>query len=1645
MKQTWKRIGSLLLSVCMILTMQPATTGNAAVEIQNGLPAITVGTGTNSSPTLIGFGGRQWDVIGYDGNGVASTQNTMTLLLKTPYVDDEGKDAVVQFNEPIGSSHFYSGSTFQAAINGAYSELADTREQNMVLPRDLPGGGGLDDEERVAGDDVLGAKFWPLSLAEAKQMESSLWLYSVKESWWLRSPSYDPNIAECVAPEGFRDGKIFTYGEMIMNYCAIRPAFCLNLASVLFTSAAGNGKSTTIGSNLVSTTSTNSAVKLTVQDASQTLDLHATLAQSTQSGATLSFRYANATTGINQYVSCVLVNSSNQAAYYGKLTDSSSAASGSLSIPLANVNDGTYTIKIFSEQINGDNYTDFCSTPVTMTLAVTDGIGEVSNFSGQVGTIVTTAAELKVELEKNVPDVVTVGQDITMNVPIELNANHTLIVPNGKTLSTSLLSGINIGTHTLTVKGGGTLNSEMEDFDLFWGEGGVLNLENITINLKNTDNGGLRVYNVNMNTGAVINIDSETGSNMFEPYNLVVNSGATLNIKNFKNDAVRLASAAKMYINGGSVYISHGAAAGNHVGIKNLGTLDYSAGSLEGCDFGAAIYLDSNSKVQGMNNMLKDRGTVLNNAAEVNVIPELAGSPPSAIGPTTGAYLWDGNHFAKSIPITWSELNANGTANYTNTTYLTLTFSANPETLAIGNIEVTGATKGSLTGSGVTRKLTISNITVGEGEKVTVAIADPVGYDITPNTMEVVVHRAPVVTGPAQTLVKTLTDLGFSAIVNDSTVTVNGSKTDVTQKVSLDIPSGITVKWGAELTGKVESMAMLSVANEGNLEIVSGAKLSNTASVGTTLDSYKDGSVLVSGGELSFTGSYGVPLSVRNGVCVIKGGTVSSGNNDQLWLDGTLAVISSSVSISKIVADNLNGPSAVVRLDSTQSSALIGSAEGLTVTPYHLEDGDSLTTQWLVRDGVSGINVLKNQSMKYWFAPYSGVTIHLPLPTITLTITTDALPRGTVGSVYSQTLMATGDTPITWSIESGSLPNGLNLNGSTGEISGIPTSSGNLNFTVKATNNMGSATKALSMIIGQFPVPTYSVTIGTLSGGSITASPAVAVSGSSITLTITPDSGKQLKAGSLKYNDGAKDVAIIGTSFTLPDTNVTVTAEFENIPVVPVQPTDPVLVSIGIPAAITGVANGTAKSAAALGLPASVVIITTDGNSNATVVWDVAGSNYNQSSLSMQSFTVTGNVNLPTGVVNTNHINLSVTISVTVNQGTNPDSNTGGNSNNGNGTGGSNQSAGSNTGTNTGNNKNIPIIAGSELSGWASITQFIADNNTGNITVNMNGETTVTPEVLEAVRGKDIDLTFDLGNGIEWIINGTEIPESMDTSLLQGIDFNLSMNTDSIPAELLDELVDSDKVQISLEYDGSFGFTATLRLPMDEKYSGKYANLFYYNPVTKQLELQAVGVVNANGTVEFPFTHASDYVIVMSDAAMFKEAIWQITVSPEKKTLYVGGTKGNSVSVTAAIPEVIQKAVTDGLCDMTITYESSNPKIAAISASGKIAAKKTGTVTITTTFKVNGVEKSYQTIIKVKKAYIKLTKSTKTMKLGETYHFQAVGYGVKTEDIVFTTSQKAIMTINKRSGVAAAKSAGVDYVIAKTGDIEVKIKVVIQE
>ena len=170
--------------------------------------------------------------------------------------------------------------------------------------------------------------------------------------------------------------------------------------------------------------------------------------------------------------------------------------------------------------------------------------------------------------------------------------------------------------------------------------------------------------------------------------------------------------------------------------------------------------------------------------------------------------------------------------------------------------------------------------------------------------------------------------------------------------------------------------------------------------------------------------------------------------------------------------------------------------------------------------------------------------------------------------------------------------------------------------------------------------------------------------------------------------------------------------------------------------------------------------------------------------------------------------------------------------------------------------------------GWDVIKPQLEEAKSGDtVTVVMNGTTVVPKDVIDSIKGKDTTLVLDMGNGLSWKIYGKDI-----TDATGDIDFDVTVGADagkSIPVDVINNVTgERYSINLTLAYDGEFGFTATLTVNMESKNAGLYANLFYYNEQTGELEFISAGQIDAEGNVELEFTHASDYTIVVDTRIM---------------------------------------------------------------------------------------------------------------------------------------------------------------------------------
>ena len=336
--------------------------------VQLGTDALNKTVNTASTPTVY-FGKNQenkpaaWRVIGYDGSGVTSAQGDITLLAAgamgvIPFAD------IILYNE-------YAPSNLKTAIDALAKKL--TTEENAAVKKRALTSGSYNGENTdcVAGGQVDNAVFWPLSTKEAIAVNNDLRALDpahpnwVTSSWWLRSPGSKTFYVAIVSS----DGSVQYSGASIRkknNHRTVRPAFDLNLNSVLFASAAVGGKPD--GGLTPIPEYSGNEWKLTLLDSSRSFAVTKKTADAAPDD-TITLNYKGATTGINEYISAIIADSSG-ARYYGRVAQPT-AESGTVEIKIpSDIAPGSYTLKVFSEQYNGDDNTDYASNFTDIALTV---------------------------------------------------------------------------------------------------------------------------------------------------------------------------------------------------------------------------------------------------------------------------------------------------------------------------------------------------------------------------------------------------------------------------------------------------------------------------------------------------------------------------------------------------------------------------------------------------------------------------------------------------------------------------------------------------------------------------------------------------------------------------------------------------------------------------------------------------------------------------------------------------------------------------------------------------------------------------------------------------------------------------------------------------------------------------------------------------------------------------------------------------------------------------------------------------------------------------------------------------------------------------------------------------------------------------
>lgn len=382
-----KRILSILLCLCMAACMLPTVAFAAGAENDKAIQLVNTNnptggiSGYNNSYDYIYMGSYngspiKWRVLDTKTNMENATEGDGLFLLSDVLLGT-GISGDVYFDNSGNIRNAWQSSTAKTWCNNFYVSSFSNGEQGAVLATTksdeafTKGTGGI---SFTASENILnGDKVFFLSAEEA---ENSAYGFTDDNArianygnsagvWWLRSPYDFPDYAG-YAGVVFGDGPVYPY--VVSGVWAARPAFNLNLNSVLFTSAAVGGKPD--GGLTPISEYTGNEWKLTLKDSNRNF----AVTETTVSGDTITFSYSNAQTGTNEYIS-VIIKDNGEITHYGRIlhlggTTGGASGTASLTLPAGITLDNDTKLYVFNEQYNGNKKTDYASDFTDIALTV---------------------------------------------------------------------------------------------------------------------------------------------------------------------------------------------------------------------------------------------------------------------------------------------------------------------------------------------------------------------------------------------------------------------------------------------------------------------------------------------------------------------------------------------------------------------------------------------------------------------------------------------------------------------------------------------------------------------------------------------------------------------------------------------------------------------------------------------------------------------------------------------------------------------------------------------------------------------------------------------------------------------------------------------------------------------------------------------------------------------------------------------------------------------------------------------------------------------------------------------------------------------------------------------------------------------------
>lgn len=159
----------------------------------------------------------------------------------------------------------------------------------------------------------------------------------------------------------------------------------------------------------------------------------------------------------------------------------------------------------------------------------------------------------------------------------------------------------------------------------------------------------------------------------------------------------------------------------------------------------------------------------------------------------------------------------------------------------------------------------------------------------------------------------------------------------------------------------------------------------------------------------------------------------------------------------------------------------------------------------------------------------------------------------------------------------------------------------------------------------------------------------------------------------------------------------------------------------------------------------------------------------------------------------------------------------------------------------------------------------------------ITGSSTVVPErIINDIKGRPIVVALHTGRNLSFSISGRAVPEKFKGSLNLTVNEGSSLIPHSVSSAGMNAAITSR--QFEMAHKNAFGLTVDIHMNMGKANKGRYANLYYYNEKTGELEYNGYFMITGEGQAMFGLRHGGAYLVTVTWEKPAENAVYNYMV-----------------------------------------------------------------------------------------------------------------------------------------------------------------------